>query len=454
MPKMQFTQKGVEALLRKPHDRRTDYNDTVTKGLSLRVGPRGASWYFLRRIDGKLVRVKLGDWPGTGIAAARDRFGDIQDQVGEGKHPKAVKAREQAEKTESRKIDKARLFENAAEGWAEKHLPEVADQTRKMYRRAVRRLTEEFKGRDIATITRGELVRFLDRLKAASKSGIPANHAAATIRLLFAYAADRLDLKSNPAAGLKNPARVKQRKRILNRAEIRILWRACELAGYPYGHALRLALCTGQRIGEIGDMRRDDLEGDYWELSRNKTSKRIDVYLADHARAILDDCPSFGDGAPFFSASGGKIGLRPDGFHNAVNRHIRPRLDDAAVDLGLRDEDSEKPAIADHWTPHDLRRTVRSGLTGWAGVFPDIAERTINHAISGIRSVYDHADYRPHVTSALKQWDRELCLILAGLPSAHELRDKGRTDKQIDALIKKARKGEGRNVTPIKRATA
>lgn len=414
MPKMQFTQKGVEALLRKPHDGRKDYNDTVTKGLSLRVGPRGASWYFLRRVDGKLVRVKLGDWPTTGIADARDRFGEIQDQVDQGKHPKAVQARQRAEKTDSRKIDHARLFENAAEAWADRHLPEVADQTRKMYRRALGRLLEEFRGRDIATITRGELVRFLDRLRAASKSGIPANHAAATIRLLFAYGRDRLDLENNPAAGIKNPARVKRRDRVLSRAEIRILWRACELAGYPYGHALRLALCTGQRIGEVGDIRRDDLEGDYWKLSRNKTGKRIDVFLADHARAILNDCPNFGASAPFFTASGGKIGLRTDGFHNAVNRHIRPRLDAAAIELGLWEGDPEKPAIAEHWTPHDLRRTVRSGLTGWAGVFPDIAERTINHAIGGIRANYDFADYRPHIADALCRWDQELTRILSG----------------------------------------
>ena len=143
------------------------------------------------------------------------------------------------------------------------------------------------------------------------------------------------------------------------------------------------------------------------ELSRNKTSKRIDVYLAARARAILDDCPDFGDDTPFFSASGGKIGLRPDGFHLALKRHIRPRLDDAADELGL-------PRIREHWTPHDLRRSVRSGLTGWAGVFPDIAERVLNHSITGIRSVYDHADYRAHVAEALKAWDAELARILAG----------------------------------------
>jgi len=407
MPKMNFTQKALEAVTRVTHDRRTDYSDSHRTGLTFRMGPRGATWYFLRRVDGKLVRARLGRWPTMGLKAARKAVAELDKDISEGKHPKTQQARRKAEKRHSREVDQSRLFDNAVEAWQEHHLPGLADQTQTMYKRACRRLVAEFAGRDIGTIKRGELVRFLDGIKAASQSGVPANHAAATIRLLFGYAADRLELETNPAAGLKNPAKTKSRDRVLSRAEIRIVWRACEQAGFPFGHALRFQLCTGQRIGEVGDIRRDDLEGDYWKLSRNKTGKRIDVFLAGHARAILDNCPDFGDDAPFFSASGGKIGLRPDGFHLALKRHIRPRLDDAADELGL-------PRIREHWTPHDLRRTVRSGLTGWSGVFPDIAERTINHSIGGIRAVYDHADYRGHVAEALRAWDAELGRILAG----------------------------------------
>ena len=412
MPKMKITQKGVEALVRKGHDRQTDYTDSITPGLAFRIGPRAAAWYYLRRVDGKLYRLKLGRWPTMTIKEARDEVGQIEAAIESGEHPKARQARKESATVHARQVDHARLFENVTAAWEAHHLPEVADQTAAMYQRAVRRLNDEFADRDISTITRGELVRFLDTVKAGSKSGVPANHAAATIRLLYGYAMDRLDLTDNPAAGLKNPAKVKARDRILNREEIRIVWEACLQAGYPFGHALRFQMCTGQRIGEVGGIRRDDVEGDFWKLSRTKSGKRIDVYLADHARAILEDCPDFGPGAPFFSASGGKIGLRADGFHLALKRHIRPRLDQAGFDLGLRDKG--EPAITDHWTPHDIRRTVRSGLTGWCGIFPDIAERTINHAVGGLRAVYDHADYRPHIAEALGAWDAELGRILAG----------------------------------------
>ena len=413
MAKIKFTDAWIKAKVKNPPGKRTDYFSASYPGLCLTVGPRSATWYYFTRVDGKVTRLKLGqygrpDAPAmryTDAAKAADRIEEAKEQ---GEHPKAVQARQRTEKRQAREIDHARLIENVAEAWQEHHLPDVKPQTRAMYRRAVGRIVERFEGRDISTISRGELVRLLDRVKARTKSG--SNHLAATMRLLFGYAFDRLELENNPAAGLKNPARMKSRDRILDRRELRIVWKACELAGYPHGHALRFQICTGQRIGEVGGIRRNDIADGYWKLSRTKTGKRIDVFLAGHASAILADCPDFGDRAPFFSAAevdGEMNPLPPDGFHNALARHVRPRLEQAAEEVGL-------PPIEEHWTPHDLRRTVRSGLTGWCGIFPDIAERTINHAIGGIRAVYDHADYRLHVAEALKAWDAELGRILAG----------------------------------------
>ncbi|NDY94385.1 hypothetical protein [Wenzhouxiangella limi] len=94
-----------------------------------------------------------------------------------------------------------------------------------------------------------------------------------------------------------------------------------------------------------------------------------------------------------------------------MHRHIWPRIETAAQQLGV-------DPITEHFTRHDLRRTVRTGLTGWAGVLPDAAERVLNHSISGLRAHYDFADYRPHVTEALQRWDAELARILAGEQAA------------------------------------
>ena len=52
------------------------------------------------------------------------------------------------------------------------------------------------------------------------------------------------------------------------------------------------------------------------------------------------------------------------------------------------------------WVVHDLRRTARS-LMSRAGVRPDIAERVLGHAISGVEGIYDRHDYRAEKAEAL-----------------------------------------------------
>lgn len=405
MPAFKVTQKGIEALISKPHPKRVDYFDSAHKGLCLTIGPRGGVWYYFRRIDGKLNRLRIGAWPDTGIKKARGTAGDFEDAIAEGKHPKAQQAREKAAKRESRTQDQKRLVSNLVEAWKAHHFPTIGERTQADYIKVLREFEGAFGNQDCDKIKRGEIIRHLDKIKARSQS--QANRAAVVIRQLFAYAQDRFDLPANPAANIKNPSKPKARKRTLNRQEIRVLWKACRMAGYPYGHALRFALCTGQRIGEIGFMRWRDIEGEYWANAETKSDQRIDIYLAGHARTILESCPHIGD----YVFTHGKAGLRSDTWggkvSGAIARHIEPNIEQAADAL-------KAEPLADHWTAHDLRRTVRTGLTGWAGVLPDTAERVLNHSIGGLRAHYDFADYRPHVTEALKAWDAELGRILAG----------------------------------------
>ncbi|GAB2521154.1 tyrosine-type recombinase/integrase [Lysobacter humi (ex Lee et al. 2017)] len=405
MPVQKFTQRWIEAEVLKRRARRVDYFDATYPGLCLRLGPRASCWYYFTRVDGKQHRIKLGEWGATGIAEARRLAATVETQKARGVHPIAEQARERAATAEARTLDRARIVENVASLWSRTHLPGLAPSTVADYRRCLAEFVAEFGLEDIGRVRRGQLVRFLDRVRARSPTA--ANRTAVVIRLVFAFARDHLDLEVNAAADIKNPAKQVKRKRTLDRTEICVLWHACELAGYPYGHALRFALCTGQRIGEVSAVKRSDIDstGHYWKQETNKSGRRIDIYLADLARSVLDECPDLGRTAPFFSASidvhGRPRPLRSDGWNNAIRRHITPRIEQAALSLQL-------DPITHPWTPHDLRRTVRTALTGWCGVSPDAAERVLNHALTGLREVYDHADYRPHVADALARWDAEL----------------------------------------------
>ncbi len=437
MPAMKYTDRGLDALVKQRHSTRVDYFDSATQGLCLRVGARAATWYYFRRVNGKLVRIALGTYAELGsskgrasFTVARELAGKVESTLAAGLHPKAEQARQRAADRESRDLDHDRMVKRVAEAWKAQHLQKLAATTAAAYAREIAGFVAAFGDQDIGTVKRGHVVRYLDSINKRSPTGASANRAAVVIRLLFAFARDRYDLESNPVADIRNPAKQGKRSRTLDRAEIRILWRACELAGYPHGHALRFALCTGQRIGEVSDIRRSDIDsnGEYWIQTENKPGRRIDLYLASHAQAILADCPNFGAQAPYFSASTDDEGearpMRRDTWSHAMPRHITPRLAEAAEALGLQ-------PITKPWTPHDLRRTVRTALTGWCHVSPDTAERVLNHAMSGLRANYDHADYRPHVADALKRWDQELAAILnGGKPQVISLSDRKRAKRR------------------------
>jgi integrase len=67
-----------------------------------------------------------------------------------------------------------------------------------------------------------------------------------------------------------------------------------------------------------------------------------------------------------------------------------------------RKAELDKKLKIEPWTIHDLRRTAKS-LMARAGVRPDISERVLGHAISGVEGVYDRHDYDAEKADALKR---------------------------------------------------
>ena len=64
-----------------------------------------------------------------------------------------------------------------------------------------------------------------------------------------------------------------------------------------------------------------------------------------------------------------------------------------------------------HWTPHDFRRVVHSGL-GELSVPIDVRERVLGHAVEGLRRTYDKYDYLDEKREALEKWSNQLSLVL------------------------------------------
>jgi integrase len=89
--------------------------------------------------------------------------------------------------------------------------------------------------------------------------------------------------------------------------------------------------------------------------------------------------------------------------------------------------DAKLPAMP-RWTLHDLRRTSRS-LLSRCGIRPDISERVLGHAITGVEGVYDRHRYDVEKADAL----RRLAALIDGIVNPREnvvTMAKGRTKRR------------------------
>ena len=66
------------------------------------------------------------------------------------------------------------------------------------------------------------------------------------------------------------------------------------------------------------------------------------------------------------------------------------------------------------WTWHDLRRTLRTGLSR-LGTRPDVSERVIGHAVGGtLGQTYDTHEYRGEKLAALEAWGEHVMAVVEG----------------------------------------
>jgi len=68
--------------------------------------------------------------------------------------------------------------------------------------------------------------------------------------------------------------------------------------------------------------------------------------------------------------------------------------------------------LKEHWTLHDLRRTVRTGL-GQIGIQPHIAEAVLNHIPPKLIRTYDRNKYESEKRKALNDWAAHLKIAVA-----------------------------------------
>jgi integrase len=407
MAKRILTDRKIKSL--KPADAGSTYDepDGHVRGLSVRVMPSGARTFVLTtRYPGSKnpTRRALGSYGELTLEMAREKAQQWHALIKRGVDP--------AHEEERHRQAALRKQKNSFASVAEEYIKRHVSKTRKadvVERELRREFIERWGDRPITDITQHDVVAVIDEV-VDRKAPYQAHNLLGHVRTLFNWAIGRgvYGLERSPCDRLKPKnviGRKLARQRILNEAEIKALRTATETMGYPYGPLFRMLLVTGQRKSEVAEARwrEFDLDKKLWTIpaARMKADAAHVVPLSDEAMKIIAGLHRFNRGDHLFSTT---FGAKPvNGFSKAKTILDREML-------------KHLPSPPSPWVIHDVRRTMRTGLS--ALPVPDIVrELVIAHTQKGLHKVYDLHAYLEEKRHALNLWAAKVRGIVEPAPA-------------------------------------
>ena len=403
LPKNGFTTRYLDSLKSEP--KRFEIADLGTKGLRLRVSPGGSKtfiWYY--RDGAKIRRLTLG------------QYGDGDNKI------TLVKARQKLITTKARLNEGIKPHADAA------NAPKtVADLCEFFYQRriegirkrpdAVRQVLDHdiipvIGTQRISSITTPTLARVVDKVVDRGAT-VHANKVLGALKQVFNFAQARGFVDRSPAHPLKAQdlgvvSNIRERaldtddegEAQVDLVEIRALWRALDRAprlSPQIRIGTKILLLTGVRSGELRLARWQHINFDNatWKIpaSNTKNARAWTVPLSPRVLDLFNKLQKAAEGSHWVLPS--HIGESPI-TDKALARAVK-RL------FSLKDAEGNNLLPIDYFTPHDLRRTLRTHLSR-LGVAPHIAEKCLNHSLSKLGKTYDKHTYLDERRAALEKW--------------------------------------------------
>lgn len=219
---------------------------------------------------------------------------------------------------------------------------------------------------------------------AIERGPVEADHAKIALSGLYTWLIDRGTVEATPVLKIKSRASGGGRERTLSPSELRMIWKGTEHVCDDYRCIIRLLMLTGSRREEIGGLQWSEVGTDRLELpgSRVKNGRGHLIPLSPLATRQL---PIPRD--------------RPNVFGRRTGRTFSG-WGKAKIEL-------DRHAKIDHWTPHDLRRTVATMMRELRIADTHLVELILNHVSgtrSGVAGVYDRSERLEERKAALAAW--------------------------------------------------
>ena len=371
MPKVHLTDLSVRAL-KAPATGTVTYFDDATPAFGMRVSYGGKkTWIVIR--GKQRSRTRLGTYPNLPLSDARK---------------KAKKLLSDAEYEVGRKP-----FGETLDQYLELHGQKLKESSKLEITRVLKRhFLSVYGQRPVGQITRQSVAAVLDSL--VVKTPGEAAHAYRNIRTFFHWCVGHGYLLHSPCEAMSSPSRYIPRQRVLNDAELKLLWQTTDRIGYPFGTFVKMLVLTGQRCGEINSLHFNAIDYGNRTITFSETKNgRVHVLpFGDFFMEVLSTVPH-------------QTGLLFPG------REQNKPYNGGGKQKWLMDKELKLP----HFTLHDLRRTFATKLAE-LGVAPHIVERLLNHSsgtISGVAAIYNRFEYREEMRTAIQAWEKRLRIIIA-----------------------------------------
>jgi integrase len=361
-----LTSGRVESL--KPRDHRYEINDPACAGLQLRIADTGVkSWHWRFYWRGKRARLVLGVWPKTSLAEAHEKAEAARALLRRGIDPRragiTIAPRVKAERPASGGA-LGHSVEQLAREFMTRHVKRQRRRPEYVQRILNANVLPRWGSRDARTIKPREIIELLDEI--ADRAPVMANRVAGILSQMFRFGIHRSIVETTPVQLLYRPGgKEKPRARVFSEEELKAfitnLDDACRFQRLP--HVLRLLLLTLQRRSELAlaEWREFNFTEKTWTIpdAHAKAGKGHILPLSDGAIEELQKLKVMADGSRYVLPNADKSApADPKYITRSVARCLK-RFKKCGVDA---------------FTPHDLRRTGRTGLAK-LGVKVDIARR-------------------------------------------------------------------------------
>lgn len=415
--KATLTDRKIKSLKAAPEGKREQVMDLLVPGFGVRVTDKGIKTYiFQARYPGSSnpSRRELGKVGVLTLEEARKKAREWHALIKRGLDPLVVERREHEANLRNSNL----TFEAVFEDYRDRKLAKLKSgkRTEDRYRS---RILRHFDERSITEITDLDVLsRLINPL--IKRTPQMARLLLIDMRTFFRWVVDQriYGLTVSPLDSLrvsKIAPKGNARQRVLSAVELRALWIAANRLPYPIGPFYRTLMLVPLRLREAANTSRREwnMRELCWTIPGERMKGKLPhaIPITEELKAIYAYFPNRGEF--LFSHTGGE---KPMSVANGNSKNIiEAEMLKALKEIALENGDDPEAVTMTPWTNHDIRRTVRSRLSGLK--VPESArEALLAHVKGGVEAVYDVHDYFEEKREALEVWAAELRRIVEPPP--------------------------------------